>query len=270
MDNEKSNKKSPDSTLARVKPVRRQSCRIPMGGSQLKAALIASVIFGFFMLFAGSFVVFTAMERQGISFAPVEEVDRPKMDLKKRQMKITESSKPQSSADRILSKPTEAMIGAGEAADAAGILDNGAGYELLAEMPTVEVSVDESFRAGSLSYRKEVRLGGSWVTDVVIERPQSVLQSKPATFYAVIFRITIDQDGTLIEFIPEKIVDPRTENIVEIELSDRFIESAKVLIVGSEVELEIEDGEQGKFYEIFLYDPQNPYIAIAQPRSAEN
>jgi len=90
------------------------------------------------LIVAGGFVVFNIVRPEPKVFEPVEEIDRPKMKLKKLQVKVKENSRPRDSTERITTKTTlvtediqlPAMGGIGDGLGGAGV----GGFDIMADM----------------------------------------------------------------------------------------------------------------------------------------
>ncbi len=90
------------------------------------------------LIVAGGFVVFNIVRPEPKVFEPVEEIDRPKMKLKKLQVKVKENSRPRDSTERITTKTTlvtediqlPAMGGLGDGLGGAGV----GGFDIMADM----------------------------------------------------------------------------------------------------------------------------------------
>ncbi len=90
------------------------------------------------IIVAGGFVVFNIVRPEPKVFEPVEEIDRPKMKLKKLQVKVKENSRPRDSTERITTTTTlvtddvqlPPMGGIGDGLGGTGV----GGFDIMAEM----------------------------------------------------------------------------------------------------------------------------------------
>ncbi|HKL21627.1 MAG TPA: hypothetical protein VJ904_07465, partial [Tichowtungia sp.] len=90
------------------------------------------------IIIAGGFVVFNIVRPEPKVFEAVEEIDRPKMKLKKLQVQVKENSRPRDSTERITTKTTLAtedvqlppMGGVGDGIGGTGV----GGFEIMEQM----------------------------------------------------------------------------------------------------------------------------------------
>jgi len=73
------------------------------------AVLVSIGIHVILLFFAGTWVVFTIIEKQDQKFVPVTHIERPKMKLKKLRVKVKQNTKPRQSVQRIVTKTIRAM-----------------------------------------------------------------------------------------------------------------------------------------------------------------
>jgi len=257
----------------------RQSSQVPMSGAQWKATVISCTLFSLFLVLAGSWVALKAIERQEeVHFAPTVKFEQPKVPPKKPRMNQPQRSQPNIASD--YSESAELIAQVGELSDGVGIFSNGEGYEMLAEMPQNDVMMDDSISDGLFSRQRESRLGGSWDRLDASGRPLVTREERPAqprkdapplTLYAVIFRITADHEGKLVDFELERVVDPRTQpnEVVEVNIPEHYIQQARTQTASYEYEASGSADELIELYDYYFYCPQYPNRVILPPPSDE-
>ena len=104
------------------------------------AVLVSVAIHVILLFLAGTWVVFTIIDKKDPGFVPVERHDRPKMQLKKLRVKIKENTKPRQSTQRIVAKSKQAMpdIQLPEMSGIGGGLSGGiGGFEMMADLSSM-------------------------------------------------------------------------------------------------------------------------------------
>ena len=133
------------------------------------AFLVSMAIHAVLIILAGGFVVFNIVRPEPKVFEPVEEIDRPKMKLKKLQVKVKENSRPRDSTERITTKTTlvtedvqlPPMGGVGDGLGGTGV----GGFDIMADMEKMtllggEASVGNDL-LGTYYYFQQFRDGSS-------------------------------------------------------------------------------------------------------------
>ncbi len=90
-------------TIRQAARKNRRETIIPFPRKPWKAMAIAASIGGILLLVSQSIVIFQMTHEQKFSYCPVEQAERPQMQLKKLRVKVVESVKPAKSHQRIVS-----------------------------------------------------------------------------------------------------------------------------------------------------------------------
>jgi hypothetical protein len=101
------------------------------------AVLVSVGIHALLLFLAGTWVVFTIIDKKDQRFVPAEKIERPKMQLKKLRVKVKQNSKPKRTTQRIVSKTKQAMpdIQLPEMSGVGGGLSEGiGGFEMMADL----------------------------------------------------------------------------------------------------------------------------------------
>jgi hypothetical protein len=82
----------------------------------------------------------------------------------------------------------------------------------------------------------------------------------PAKLYAAIFGITINEKGELISIRLDKVIDPQSGSTkaVNVAVPERYIASARDLVVAKKYEPRIKGGKPAEFFTWFFFDPERP------------
>jgi len=119
-----------------VKPVKKIRKEKKINRGMSTGVLVSIGIHLLALFIAGSFVVFSVLNKEEAQFVPPAKVERPKMDLKKPRMKMKKTSKPRATS-RIVSKNVASMpdIQLPDISSAGSGLSGGVGgYELVPDV----------------------------------------------------------------------------------------------------------------------------------------
>lgn len=78
--------------------------------------------------------------------------------------------------------------------------------------------------------------------------------------YAVIFGVTVGENGELISLRVDKVIDPqsRSTEAVDIVVPESYVASARELVLARKYEPKIRDGKAVEFFTWFYFDPTHP------------
>lgn len=89
---------------------------------------------------------------------------------------------------------------------------------------------------------------------------QAAIDLPPAKLYAVIFGITLNQEGHLLALKVDKVIDPGTGSTapVQVPVPRSFIVSVRQRVIAKRYKPNIDNGVPKPFFTYFFFDPRQP------------
>lgn len=86
--------------------------------------------------------------------------------------------------------------------------------------------------------------------------------------YAVIFGLTVNEQGQLTKLTLNRVIDPSSgsTDAVDVEVSDIYVESMRKFLSSWKLKPKMEDGKPVEFFQYFFYDPNRPEKVDIDPR----
>lgn len=244
---------------------------LSLAGDRRKAALIAGILGGLFFLVASSWVVVKAVERkEGYRFRQSVRFNAPAIPPETQPKRKPSGSRVSSLADYSAALTTVDFVGG--SGQGVGLFDIGNNYAELLESPAGTITTDEP-EEGLITQRREVRLGGSWIPqdgsgNVVEYQRRPERQEPTKTLYAVIFRITTDCNGQLVDFELAGVVN-RFKQAVQVEVPESYIERARIKAASIKYKPAPKKEELLEQYDYFFFCPDYPDRLFTRPRKNE-
>ena len=80
--------------------------------------------------------------------------------------------------------------------------------------------------------------------------------------FAVVFGITVDSNGELLNVRIADIIDTYSEEKIKMEIPKEYFENAKNKIEAEKYKPSLENGEPKEFFTYYYFDPERPTLVI--------
>lgn len=247
----------------------RPAGRLSFAGERRKAVVVTFILGGLFIAAASRWVLQeVAARKEPYRFRQSVRLETPVTPKEMTPVKMPSGPRAADRPDYVTSMTSADP--AGRAGQAVGRFDIGQEYSELAESPAGPVIFDEP-EEGLIAQRMEVRLGASWYpadgSGNVVEyrrHPGRPVRRPVRTLYAVIFRLTTDHRGRLVDFELAGVVNKSNE-FVQVEIPESYIERARIRAAALQYKPAAAKNELLEQYDYFFFRPDNPGRVIPRP-----
>jgi len=251
----------------------RPAGRLSFAGERRKAVVVTFILGGLFIAAASRWVLQeVAARKEPYRFRQSVRMQAPPIPPDIRPGGKLSGSRAGYRPDYVTSMASGAP--AGKTGQGIGGFHISEDYGELLESPAAPVVIAEPGE-GLIAQRMEVRLGGSWYprdgsgSFVEYRRHPGRPVRRPArTLYAVIFRLTTDHRGTLVDFELAGVVN-KSNKVVQIDIPERYIEQARIRAAALQYQPAAAKNELLEQYDYFFFRPDNPGRVIPRPRRNE-